>query len=177
MDELGQEFLTQILIQSEKLKDQADRAMAQLNNHNQYYWKLNKEDNSIAMLIHHLSGNMRSRWTDFLTTDGEKADRNRPSEFDPSFEPAEEELQKVWEDGWRILIDTIQLLTPADLMKIIYIRKEPHSVVNALLRQLTHYANHIGQITMLAKMQLGAEFSSLSIPRDAEIFDYRELKR
>ena len=122
------------------------------------------ESNSIATIVKHITGNMRSRWTDFLSTDGEKPNRNRDSEFvDP---PATREaLLATWEDGWQHVFRAIEPLTDADLARTVTIRGEPHSVMQAINRQLTHYACHIGQIMMLAKHFAGDRWQSLSIPR------------
>src|SRR5262249_2611624 len=124
--------------------------------------------NSIAIVVKHMVGNMRSRWTDFLTTDGEKPDRNRDNEFvDP---PATREaLMQSWEDGWKIVFAAIEPLTDADLGKTVNIRGEAHSVMQAVNRQLAHYPHHIGQIVMLAKHFAGSRWNSLTIPRGRSV--------
>ena len=141
----------------------AERAMAQVTDE-QLNAQLDPESNSIALLVKHIAGNMRSRWTNFLTTDGEKADRNRDSEFEDPLQ-SREQLLRVWEDGWQRLFAAIEPLTPADLERTVTIRNEPHSVVQAINRQMMHYAQHIGQIVLLAKHLSGTEWHTLSMPK------------
>jgi hypothetical protein len=143
----------------------ADGAMAQLADE-QLYTALDGEMNSIAVIVKHMTGNMRSRWTDFLTTDGEKPDRNRDSEFqDP---PAgREALRTLWEQGWNCLFQALEPLTDADLTRTITIRGEAHSVMQAINRQVSHYSLHCGQIIFLAKHLRGAGWKSLSVPKGA----------
>lgn len=119
--------------------------------------------NSIAVLIQHLHGNMKSRWTDFLTSDGEKTWRNRDGEFKIN-NPSKEALLELWEEGWKTLLDAIEALEELDLDKKIYIRNMSHTVIEAINRQLTHYAFHVGQIIFIGKLILGKEWQSLSIP-------------
>jgi uncharacterized damage-inducible protein DinB len=144
-------------------KDLADRAMAQLSD-GQLFTALDEESNSIALVIKHMAGNMRSRWTDFLTTDGEKPNRNRDAEFvDPPSTRAE--LLGLWEEGWSCLFAALEPLTDADLERKVTIRSEAHSVMQAINRQLAHYPYHCGQIVFLAK-HLGHEnWKSLTVPR------------
>jgi hypothetical protein len=141
----------------------AEKAMAQVNDE-QLSRVLDSEANSIAIIVKHMSGNMRSRWTDFLTSDGEKPDRNRDSEFEapPS---TRAELMETWESGWQCLLAGLEGLTDADLALTVYIRTEPHSVMQAINRQLAHYACHVGQIVFLAKHFRSSQWRSLSIPR------------
>jgi hypothetical protein len=145
-------------------KKLADRAMAQVTDE-QLFATLDDEANSIAVVVKHMAGNMRSRWTDFLTTDGEKQDRNRDSEFaDP---PATREaLLELWENGWARLFEAIEPLTEADLGRTVTIRGEPHSVMQAINRQLAHYPHHVGQIVLLAKHFACDHWQSLSVPRN-----------
>lgn len=125
---------------------------------------LDDESNSIAILVKHLAGNMRSRWTDFLTSDGEKPDRDRDSEFEAP--PATRgELVALWDRGWSVLWDALGSLTDDDLTKTITIRGEPHSVMQAINRQVAHYAYHVGQIVFLAKHFAGSTWTSLSVPK------------
>lgn len=142
----------------------ADRAMAQVTDE-QLFLALDPEANSIAIIVKHMSGNMRSRWTDFLTTDGEKPDRNRDSEF---AQPAatRQELLDHWESGWAILFGALQPLSDADLGRTITIRGEAHSVMQAINRQLAHYPHHVGQIVLLAKHYACDRWQSLSVPRN-----------
>ena len=141
----------------------AEKVMAQVNDE-QLSRVLDSEANSIAIIVKHMAGNMRSRWTDFLTSDGEKPDRNRDSEFEapPS---TRAELMETWESGWQCLLAGLEGLTDADLALTVYIRTEPHSVMQAINRQLAHYACHVGQIVFLAKHFRSSQWRSLSIPR------------
>ena len=129
--------------------------------------QIDPESNSIAVIVKHMVGNMRSRWRNFLTTDGEKPDRNRDTEFeDPP--TTREELMAVWGAGWKYVFDAIEPLTDDDLSKTVTIRTEPHSVMQAINRQIAHYAQHIGQIVYIAKhlkVKSGDQWTSLSIPR------------
>jgi hypothetical protein len=144
-------------------KTMAERAMAQLDEP-QLTAALDPEMNSIALIVKHMAGNMRSRWTDFLTTDGEKPDRQRDSEFEAP--PAtREEILALWEEGWRICFAAIGALSDADLAREVYIRGERHSVLQAINRQVAHYACHVGQIVFLAKHLKSDSWQSLSIPR------------
>ena len=125
---------------------------------------LDKESNSIAIIVKHLAGNMRSRWTDFLTSDGEKPDRDRDSEFEaPPI--TREELLELWESGWRLAFDALAPLTDSDLSRTAFIRGEAHSVMQTIHRQVSHYAYHIGQIVYLAKHFAGPDWNALTIPR------------
>jgi Protein of unknown function (DUF1572) len=145
-------------------KQLAERAIEQVSDE-QLFIALDEESNSIAIIVKHMAGNMRSRWTDFLTTDGEKPDRNRDSEFvDPSATRAA--LLQVWEEGWACVFGAIEPLTDADLGRRITIRGEAHSVMQAVNRQVAHYAQHVGQIVLLAKHFAGAGWKSLSVPRN-----------
>ena len=142
----------------------AERAMEQVTEA-QLFEALDDEANSIAVIVKHMTGNMRSRWTDFLTTDGEKPDRNRDGEFvDPPETRAA--LMKAWEDGWACLFGAIEPLTDGDLGRTITIRGEAHSVMQAINRQVAHYPHHVGQIVLLAKHFCGGEWQSLSVPRN-----------
>lgn len=131
----------------------------------QLFVSVNEDTNSIAVIIKHLSGNMISRWTDFLTTDGEKEWRNRDSEFDETI-TTKEELMKLWDKGWDCFFNAINSLTPDQLETIIYIRNEGQTVMDAINRQLAHYPYHIGQIVFYAKMLKQTEWNSLSIPKN-----------
>ncbi len=131
----------------------------------QLFVSVNEDTNSIAVIVQHLSGNMLSRWTDFLTSDGEKDWRNRDGEFESSIQTKEEVLA-VWEKGWNCFFSTLNALTDQDLETIIYIRNEGHTVLEAINRQLAHYPYHIGQIVFYAKLLKQDEWNSLSIPRN-----------
>jgi len=145
-------------------KKLADDAMAQLED-SQLTWQPNEESNSIAIIAKHMWGNMLSRWTDFLTTDGEKPWRQRDAEFDNDFNNREALLQK-WEEGWKCLFDALGSITDEDLERIVYIRNEGHTVLEAINRQIAHYSYHVGQIVYLAKMLKNDAWKSLSIPRN-----------
>jgi hypothetical protein len=146
-------------------KGLADRAMAQVSD-SDLTAVLDGEMNSIAIVVKHMAGNMRSRWTDFLTTDGEKPDRNRDTEF---LAPPDSraELLAIWEDGWQRLFGTLASLTEADLASRVTIRGEAHSVMQAINRQVAHYGYHCGQIVLLAKHFGHENWRSLSVPRGA----------
>ena len=161
---LPQNYLDETIKGLRKLKDLADKAVAQISD-GDFFATLDPESNSIAAIVKHMAGNMRSRWTDFLTSDGEKPDRNRDSEFVIEVRDAKESLLKRWEIGWRCLFEALTPLTTEDLDKTVMIRGEPHSVIRAIHRQLTHYAYHVGQIVFLAKHFAGTRWQSLSIPR------------
>jgi predicted RNA-binding protein YlxR (DUF448 family) len=144
-------------------KSLAEKAMAQVNDE-QLSAVLDPEMNSIALMVKHMTGNMRSRWTDFLTGDGEKLDRKRDSEFE---EPptTREELMRLWESGWSCVFAALEALTEQDMGRTVYIRGEAHSVMQAIHRQIFHYAYHIGQIVFLAKHFQSAKWKSPTIPR------------
>jgi hypothetical protein len=145
-------------------KKLAERAMDQVSD-GQLFAATDEESNSIAIVVKHMTGNMRSRWTDFLTTDGEKSDRNRDSEF---VQPPDtrEKLLQTWEEGWTTVFAALEPLSDADLGRTVTIRGEAHSVMQAVNRQLAHYAYHVGQIVMLAKHFAQDRWQSLTIPRN-----------
>ncbi len=146
-------------------KQMAERAMEQVNEE-QLRQALDAEGNSIATIVKHLAGNMRSRWTDFLTSDGEKPNRNRDSEFEEA--PAtREEVMRIWEDGWTCVFSALESLSDADLARTVTIRRQEHSAMQAITRQIAHYAQHVGQIILLAKHFAGGRWQTLSIPRRA----------
>lgn len=142
----------------------ADKAIAQLEAE-QLFISSNEDTNSIAVIIKHMAGNMLSRWTDFLTTDGEKEWRNRDAEFENEI-TSKKELLELWEKGWKCFFDAINSLKPEDLTQIIYIRNEGQTVIDAINRQLAHYPYHIGQIVFYAKMLKNDSWDSLSIPKN-----------
>jgi hypothetical protein len=161
---LPEHYLEETIRQLRKLKDLADKAMAQIRDED-FFATLDAESNSIAVIVKHMAGNMRSRWTDFLTSDGEKPDRKRDLEFEIEVRDSKESLLKRWEIGWRCVFDALTPLKPEDLGTTVVIRGEPHSVIQAINRQLTHYAYHVGQIVFLAKHAAGPRWQSLSVPR------------
>src|SRR6185503_21219129 len=161
---IEQHFLDDVVRQLRKLKDQADKAIAQTSDEH-FFATLDPEANSIALIMKHVAGNMRSRWTDFLTSDGEKPDRERDREFETAASDTRPAITAQWEDGWTRVLNTVTLLAPDDLAKTIYVRGEAHSVLEAINRQTSHYAAHVGQIVLLAKHYAGAQWRTLSIPR------------
>jgi len=138
------------------------------------FWQYDSNSNSMAIIIKHISGNMLSRWTNFLSSDGEKQWRDRDGEFEFDL-GSQKEVMEVWNKGWDCLFDTLDSLHPSDLQKTIYIRNTGHSVSEALNRQLAHYATHIGQIIFLAKMISKEKWQSLSIPKGASK-DFNKVK-
>ena len=144
-------------------KKLGEGAMAQLNDE-QGLQKPNELSNSIALIVHHLNGSMLSLWTDFLNSDGEKPWRDREAEFEKSY-GSKAEMLEAWEKGWKCLLDTLESLKPEDLSKLIYIRNEGQTVMEAIQRQLAHYPHHVGQILYQAKILKGDDFKSLSIPK------------
>jgi hypothetical protein len=161
---VGRHYLDDASRQLKKLKTQADKAMAQIDDAG-YFAVLDPESNSVALIVKHLAGNMQSRWTDFLTTDGEKPTRDRDSEFELRPQDTRAHLTATWEDGWSRVFAAIETLGPDDLERTVYVRGEAHSVLEAIHRQTTHYAGHVGQIVMLAKHYAGDRWKTLSIPR------------
>jgi hypothetical protein len=161
------EFTTSCLKDSVDLlrfyKRLGDRAMAQVSDE-ALFATIDSESNSIAIIVKHLGGNMRSRWTDFLTSDGEKPDRDRDSEFEAP-PKTREDLLAIWETGWQLAFDALAPLTDADLSRTAYIRTEAHSVMQTIHRQVAHYSYHIGQIVYLAKHFAGPDWNALTIPR------------
>ena len=158
-------FLESALKEFQDYKKMGERALAQIPD-DKLNWQYNSETNSGAIIVRHLSGNMLSRWSDFLTSDGEKEWRNRDAEFEGE-NLSRVELMDKWNAGWLVLFNALtpMLHTPEDLEKIIYIRNQPHTVVQAINRQVAHYAYHVGQIVQIGKMVQGNEWKNLSIPR------------
>ncbi|MEZ0453565.1 DUF1572 domain-containing protein [Sphingobacterium thalpophilum] len=150
-----------------------EKAMEQLQEE-QLFWQYNGESNSIAILVNHIAGNMLSRFTEFLTTDGEKPWRNRDAEFTNPFQN-KAELMEHWNKGWDCLMNALNQLTEADLEKIIYIRNDGHTVTEAINRQLAHYPYHIGQMVFIAKMLKNEDWKTLSIARNKSA-DYNSRK-
>ena len=161
---IEQHYLDDSLFQLRKLKTQADKAMAQVDDR-QFFAVIDPDANSIALIVKHVSGNMRSRWTDFLTSDGEKPDRDRDAEFALDSGDTREAILAHWEAGWELLFKTVTALGPDDLGRTVTIRNEPHTVVQAINRQTSHYSAHVGQIVLLAKHFAGPNWQTLSIPK------------
>ena len=161
---IEQHYLDDAVVQLKKLKAQADKAIRQTTDAHMFA-TLDPDANSIATIMKHVAGNMRSRWTDFLTTDGEKPDRDRDAEFELSAGDTRERVVSMWEDGWARVFAAVSSLAPGDLSKTVHIRGEAHSVIEAINRQTMHYAAHVGQIVLLAKHYAGPDWQTLSIPR------------
>lgn len=160
---VGREFLQQAINSLQNSKELGDRTLNRLNI-NQLNWTPNEESNSIAIIVKHLHGNMVSRWTDFLTTDGEKPTRDRDSEFVGGY-TSKEALLQAWEEGWAVSLQAIRELQPDDLLKTVTIRGVEHSVIQAILRHVAHSSYHVGQIVHIAKQLLDKEWVALTIPR------------
>lgn len=164
MPDIGALYLDEIFRGLRGHKRLADDAIAQLTDE-QFFAQPDPESNSIALLVKHMAGNLRSRFTGFLTTDGEKPDRNRDQEFVAGEQANRAELLRSWEQSWQLLFETVNSLGPDDLERTVTIRGQPHSVLQALSRASGHAAYHVGQITFLAKHWKGADWKSLSIPK------------
>jgi hypothetical protein len=157
-------FLDESIGAFRSYKDLAEKALNQVSDE-EFFKTIDSEANSIATIVKHIGGNLRSRWTDFLTTDGEKPDRNRDSEFVTETD-TRESLTEFWEDGWSALFETLQSLTVEDLGKTVQIRGEDFTVVKAINRAAMHTASHIGQIMLLAKHFRSTEWETLSVPKN-----------
>jgi Protein of unknown function (DUF1572) len=164
MTDLAVLYLEETKRQFRGHKRMGEAAMAQLADKD-FFVALDPESNSVAALVKHIAGNARSRFTDFLTTDGEKPDRFRDQEFDVSAQTTREEVMSWWEQGWSSVFSALDSLRPEDLQRTVTIRQEAHAVMQALNRALAHYAQHIGQIVFLAKHLRSAQWQTLSIPR------------
>jgi hypothetical protein len=179
--EVGEPLLLLLKIQMRKLKEQKMEYLESVKKQFEYYkllgdktiaplpdeklfWQYNEESNSIATIVKHLNGNMMSRWTEFLIADGEKEWRQRDGEFENDIK-SKEIVWEIWNEGWECLFNALNVLKKKDLSKTIHIRNQPHSVVEAINRQLAHYSYHIGQIVFLGKMICGKRWISLSIPK------------
>jgi hypothetical protein len=164
MSDFRDDYLADTRAQFAKLRSTAERAMAQVADHD-FAKVLDTEANSIAVIVKHVAGNLRSRCTDFLTSDGEKPDRDRDGEFELHPNDTRTRLLNEWATSWDLLAATVEALSPDDLQRTIFIRAEPHTVVQALNRHLGHLAYHVGQIVLLAKHWAGGEWQTLTIPR------------
>jgi len=163
METAAENHLSSIKKQFHYYKSVGDKAIERVNEE-QLHWCYNNDSNSIAIIIKHIAGNSISRWTDFLTSDGEKASRNRDDEFEDTA-GSKEELIALWNKGWDCLFNAIDPLTSEDLLRIIYIRNEAHTVMEAINRQFAHIPYHIGQIVYIAKMVANDDWQSLTIPK------------
>ena len=160
---LGNEYLKVVQERFTSVKSLGEKTISQLSE-DDIYWSFNEASNSVAVIVKHVSGNMVSRWSDFLTTDGEKPNRNRDQEFEAE-RLSKQELMTTWEKGWNTLFEALNELCDQDLLKNIYIRGERHTVLDAIERQMAHYAYHIGQIVFIGKQLKGDAWESLSIPK------------
>ena len=163
-DSLAEHFLANAVLEFRGLHTLVQKAVAQVDDAT-FFRALDSESNSIAVVMKHLGGNMRSRWSDFLTSDGEKPDRDRDSEFVVATWESRHDIEQQAQEGWQILFETLAGLGPEHLQTKVHIRGEPHTVVQAIQRQLTHYGYHVGQIVLLAKHGRVEEWHTLSIPR------------
>jgi hypothetical protein len=163
-EEIATHYLEEVRRQFRGHKRLAEGAIAQLKDE-ELFIALDSESNSIAVLVKHLAGNMRSRFTDFLTTDGEKPDRDRDREFEMNSATTRSDVMTWWEEGWARVFAAVDALKPEDIMRTVTIRGEPHSVLQAINRQVAHYAQHTGQIVFLAKHLRSSDWKTLSVPR------------
>jgi hypothetical protein len=164
MSTIGKEFLSTVIRRLKYYKELGDKTFEQLNDED-FHYQPNQESNSIAIIIQHIYGNMLSRWTNFLTEDGEKEWRQRDDEFE-IHSYSKQQLIELWEKGWACFLNTLESLKEDDLLKTIYIRKEPLSAIDAINRQLAHYPYHIGQIIFIGKIIKDRNWKNLSIPRN-----------
>lgn len=171
---LGDEFLKSVIRRLKYYKELGDKTFDQLTNED-FHFQPNKENNSIAVNIQHMAGNMLSRWTDFLTSDGEKEWRNRDTEFEEQ-DMTKQQLLDFWEKGWTCCIGSLQSLTGDDLLKTIHIRDEGLLLVDAINRQLAHYPYHIGQIIYIARIIKNESWKSLSIPKGGSVQFNQQLR-
>ena len=164
MKQIVENYQTDAVQSFRNYKKMAERAIDQVSDE-EFFALIDTESNSIALIVKHIAGNLRSRWTDFLTTDGEKDFRNRDAEFE-LIGDTRESLMRFWESGWQTLFDNIEPLTADDFSRTVMIRGDRHTIVEAINRQMTHYAYHVGQIVLLAKHFKSAEWQTLSIPKN-----------
>src|ERR1700739_3705572 len=163
MNDVAAHYLEEARRQLRGHKRMGEAAMSQLQDE-QFFIVLDPEANSVAVIVKHLAGNMRSRFTDFLTTDGEKPDRFRDGEFELTSATTRDDVMKLWEEGWACVFAAIDPLQPEDVMRTVTIRGEPHTVLQAVNRQIAHYAQHIGQIVFLAKHLRSSDGTRLTTP-------------
>ena len=163
---IARDFLEDSIKMFHQYKKLAEKAIAQLPDPDRdLFFAPDKESNSIAVTMKHMAGNMRSRWRDFLTSDGEKLDRNRDGEFEIASEENRETILRTWEEGWACVFEALEPLKPEDLARTVMIRHQPHTVLQAINRQLAHYPYHVGQIVYLARHIASGNWTSLSVPR------------
>ncbi len=163
MSSIGQEYLNTAIRRVKYYKDLADKTFAQLKDED-FHFRASTESNSIAIIIQHMAGNMLSRWTNFLTEDGEKEWRQRDGEFEIN-DLGKQQLLEIWEKGWSCFLSALASLQEVDLLKTVYIRQEPLTVIDAINRQLAHYPYHVGQILFIGKMLKNENWQNLSVPK------------
>jgi len=164
-ESLAKHYLDEARRQFRGHKRLAEGAFAQLRDDDEFFVTIDAEANSIATLVKHIAGNARSRFTDFLTSDGEKPDRHRDQEFELKPNTTRAEVMRWWEEGWEIVLAAVESLKPEDVERTVTIRGQPHTVLQAINRQIAHYAYHVGQIVFLAKHLRAREWKSLSVPK------------
>ena len=164
MNEIISNYHADALRSFRNYKKLAERAIEQVSDED-FFALIDPEANSVALIVKHIAGNLHSRWRDFLTSDGEKGDRNRDTEFE-LIGDTRDSLMQFWETGWQTLFENVEPLTADDFSRAVTIRGEPHTVVEAINRQLTHYAYHVGQIVLLAKHFKSSDWKTLSVPKN-----------
>jgi hypothetical protein len=164
MNDLAKEYLNTVIRRVKYYKDLGDKTFEQLNDAD-FHYQPNEESNSIAVIIQHINGNMLSRWTNFLTEDGEKEWRQRDDEF-AIHDYSKKQLLEIWEKGWTCFLDALESLKEDDLLKTIYIRQEGLTVIDAINRQLAHYPYHVGQIVYIGRIIKDHDWKNLSIPKN-----------
>jgi Protein of unknown function (DUF1572) len=176
---IGKDFLEDSIKMFRQYKKLAEKAIAQLPDPDRdLFFTPDKESNSIAVTMKHMAGNMRSRWRDFLTSDGEKPDRNRDSEFEIAGTEDREAILRIWEEGWAYVFNALEPLKPEDLARTVMIRHEPHTVLQAINRQLAHYPYHVGQIVYLARHIAEKNWTSLTVPRgQSDAFNAKMMEK
>ena len=173
---MSSSYLKSSLLQFRYYKELGEKTIEQIPE-TKLSFQINNETNSINTIVKHLSGNMASRWTDFLYTDGEKEFRNRDDEFEDTIK-SKKGLIEIWEEGWKVLFNTLEGLRFQDLEKIVYIRNEGHTVIESINRQLCHYSYHVGQIVMIGKIICGDKWNSLSIPKgESQSFNLKKFSK
>ncbi len=177
MERLIENYLNDAVASFQNYKKMSEKAMAQVSDE-EFFRLISPESNSIAIIVKHIAGNQHSRWTDFLITDGEKGDRDRDSEFEIR-DDNRESLMNYWEIGWKTLFTSLEPLTPDDFSRTVTIRGESHTIFEAINRQLTHYAYHVGQIAFLAKHFRAGDWKTLSVPKNksAEFNEFLAKKK
>lgn len=174
--EFANEYLKVVQERFWSVKDLGDKSLRQLSE-GELHWKLNDTSNSIVIIVKHLNGNMNSRWINFLETDGEKETRNRDDEFTEEYF-TKEELQAIWNNGWQTLFNTLKNLDQKDLLKKVTIRGEEHTVIEAIERQMAHYAYHVGQIVYIGKQVKNEDWTTLSIPKgQSEMYLQKQIEK